>query len=298
LGFEDIPARRRAADINNSALEWVSRDAQTPFFLFINYMDVHDPYLPPQPYRMKFSKRIDPGGILNWRLDRSDPTLTAQELADEVSSYDGAISYVDAQIGKLVSGLRDQGMNENTIFIVTSDHGEMFGEHDLYLHGHSLYREEIHVPLIVSYANKVPAGVSISQPVSNTFVATTVMSLIGLDDQTLFPGRSLSQLWSNSTPTADWPSPISEVAQQFWVSPKLPVQHGSISSVVDGKWHYIENEGLGAELYFLPEDPKELKNLANSPGTQDLIRTLRSKLEHRGSTPTSSEDVARKQGTH
>jgi arylsulfatase A-like enzyme len=284
LGFEDIPARRRAADINDSALKWISGDTQKPFFLFINYMDVHDPYLPPLPHRQRFSNRNDPGGILNWRLGRNDPKMTTEQLADEISSYDGAISYVDEQIGNLVSGLRNRGLSDNTIFVVTSDHGEMFGEHNLYLHGHSLYRGEIHVPLIVSYANTVPAGLRIGQPVSNTFVATTVMSLIGVDDETLFPGRSLSHLWNNSHQTAGWPSPVSHIAQQFWVNPKLPVHHGSINSVIDPQWHYIENEKLGVELYRVQEDPLELNDLAKSPDAQDLIRAFRSEFVNGGST--------------
>jgi arylsulfatase A-like enzyme len=163
----------------------------------------------------------------------------------------------------------------------------MFGEHSLYLHGHSLYRGEIHVPLIVSYANKVPAGLRIGQPVSNTFVPTTVMGLIGVEDETLFPGRSLAQLWSNPEQTAGWPSPVSYIAQQSWVNAKLPVHHGSIHSVMDTQWHYIENERLGVELYRVQEDPLELTDLAKNPEAQDLIRAFRSELLD-GVSPTIS----------
>ena len=121
LGFEDIPARRLASDINLSVLNWLDRIPRIPFFVFINYMDVHDPYLPPQPYRQKFSEVQAPGGILNCGVGRCFPTLTADELQGEIDAYDGAISYVDDQINQLLYQLRDRGLLENTVVLITSD---------------------------------------------------------------------------------------------------------------------------------------------------------------------------------
>jgi hypothetical protein len=83
LGFEDIPARRRASDINRATLHWIERDRGNPFFVFLTYMDTHDPYLPPEPYRSRFSNFKSPGGILNWRVGRSQPKMTQEQLQGE-----------------------------------------------------------------------------------------------------------------------------------------------------------------------------------------------------------------------
>jgi arylsulfatase A-like enzyme len=107
LGFVDIPARKRAIDINRSLIRWVEGDSNRPFFAFLHYFDVHEPYFPPQPYRSKFSNLENQGGILNGQLGREDPQMTAKELQSEVDAYDGAISYVDDQIAQLMSDLRN-----------------------------------------------------------------------------------------------------------------------------------------------------------------------------------------------
>lgn len=290
VGFQDIPARRRASDINDSVWKWVSQSKEKPFFVFINYMDVHDPYLPPAPYRQRYSNHDKPGGILNWRVGRSDPAMSPQQLEDEISAYDGAIAYVDDQIGMLVANLKSAGMT-NTLFIITSDHGEMFGEHNLYLHGHSLYRKEIHVPLILNYQGSVPTNTRIAQPVSNSSVPATVMALITAEDQSVFPGTSLAHLWNSGKQKNDWPPVASYVARQSWVSPKLPIQHGSIHSLINNEWHYIQNENLGAELYRWRDDPGELNNLSQQPETQDLIRAFRAELQNMNATTAARKVV-------
>ena len=82
--MKTYPARKRATDVNRSFLKWVDRDTKRPFFAFLNYMDTHDPYLPPKPYRVKFSKLKNPGGILNWRVGREDPKLTIEQIKSEI----------------------------------------------------------------------------------------------------------------------------------------------------------------------------------------------------------------------
>src|SRR5262245_27499995 len=101
MGYEDIAARKHASGTNTAVLDWLGKDDANPFFVFINYMDVHDPYLPPQPYRSKFSNAHEPGGLINWQLHIPDK-LTADQLQSEIDAYDGAIAYVDDQIAILV----------------------------------------------------------------------------------------------------------------------------------------------------------------------------------------------------
>ena len=151
----------RAASVNRWALKWIRTSADRPFFLLLNYMDAHHPYVPPPPY-----DRIgDSGGSrLNFfsppeiYIDyRNEVNAGLRHVSDEeydylVSKYDGEISYLDDQIGKLFQELKKLGFYENSLIIITSDHGEFFGEHDLVGHAiGSLYQEVIRVPLIVKF---------------------------------------------------------------------------------------------------------------------------------------------------
>jgi arylsulfatase A-like enzyme len=278
LGFEDIPARKRASDVNRSVLHWLDRDDEKPFFVFLNYMDTHDPYLPPQPYYNKFSKFKNPSGILNWRVGRNNPQMTPQQLQSEIDAYDASIAYVDDHIGQLLAELQSRGLGQNTLVVITSDHGEALGNHDLFLHGNSLYLEEIHVPLIFRLTRQLPAGVQIVQPVTNAALPVTVMNLIGASDQTPFPGISLTQLWEASETHRNWPEPLSEVEQVPWAPQTSPAYNASMKSLVNSQWHYIIHDTAGTELYNWKSDPWELYNLAERPEMLKIVASFRSKF--------------------
>jgi len=262
LGYENLPARRLAADINRLALDWIDRNPQRPFFAFLNYFDTHDPYLPPQPFRDKFASSRSPGGILNWRLGRSDPELTPQQHQSEIDAHDGGIAYVDDQIRRLLEALKDRGVLDNTLLIVTSDHGESFQEHGYYLHGHSLYREQIHVPLILHWPQHIPAGVVIEQPVTNTSLPATIMELLGRDPHP-FTAPSLVTLWTE--PPESWPYPQAATQQKNWAPEGSPAEVGALRCVMTPRWHLIQHESLSPELYQWRRDPKEISNVVDAP---------------------------------
>jgi arylsulfatase A-like enzyme len=182
LGWNDIVARRRAPSTNRAVVRWLEADGERPFFVVINYMDVHDPYLPPEPYRSRFSKRPQPGGLINWEL-RVPDALTPDELQGEVDAYDGAIAYVDEQIGDLLASDRFQDSARDLLVVVTSDHGEEFMEHGGLLHGSHLYRETIQVPMILWRPGAIPRGVRVPTPVS-------IASIPVLYDLTTDPGET------------------------------------------------------------------------------------------------------------
>ena len=280
LGYEDFPARKRAPDINHAILRWIDADRSRPFFVFVNYMDAHDPYLPPHPYRSRFSRAKDPGGIINWWVGRLNPKLGREELQGEIDAYDGAISYVDDSIGQLVAELHRRDPSGNTLVVVTSDHGESFGEHGLVLHGNSLYRNEIQVPLILSWRGRIPAGARIEQPVTNSALAATVMDLIGVDDRARFPGPSLTLAWK-APQSRDWPDPIAEVEEIPWLQKAAPTSQGSIKSLVSIPWQYVEHEKWGAEFYDWRKDPEALHNLVGQPAMQSEIARYRRALDQR-----------------
>jgi arylsulfatase A-like enzyme len=235
-------------------------------------MDTHDPYLPPEPYRSRFSARPNPGGLINskWHIPRS---LPPEQLQSELDAYDGAINYVDDQLSQLLSAIRAMARSRPLLVIVTSDHGEEFGEHGGFLHQRHLYREVIQVPLIVWAPGRVPGGKRVSQPVSNAAIAATVMGLLGAE-QGLFPSPSLQVLWDGTGAT--FPVPLSELKHMPWAWPSdAPIKVGSMRSLVDESWHYIERDGRRAELFAWPTDPHERSNLADRPESAGVIERLR-----------------------
>jgi arylsulfatase A-like enzyme len=277
IGLEDIPARKRASNIIESSLQWIKKDKGKPFFVFINFMDVHDPYLPPEPYRTMFTHQEDVGGILNWRVGRTDPPLTPEELQSEIDAYDGAIRYTDDQIGYLLEQLDSEGLLVNTLVIVTSDHGEAFGEHELFLHAHSLYREVIEVPLIFYLPSKIPSGIKIYQPISTISLPATILDILEANNRHEIQGPSLVKLW-NTTAITEWPDPLSELERQPWTSENYPVQKGWLKSLVSDDWHLIQSENKQVELFKWIADPKEQENLADHSDNQMVLCNLQKKL--------------------
>jgi len=273
LNYEGVPTRILASDINNSVLNWIDQDAEKPFFVFMNYFDVHDPYTPPEPYRSKYSSVPNPGGLINGFMERFHPMLTPEQLQSEIDAYDGSISYTDDQIKTLFGELDQRGLLDNTIVIITSDHGESLGEHGLLQHSASLYLDEIHVPLIIWGLGNAQAGKVIDTPVTLTSLPPTVLSLVG-SQENLFPEPSLTMLLSGDVPT-DWPDPVSELAQMNGAAEINPSTHGEMKSVVGKELQYILHEQFGEELYDWRNDPQETVNLIDEPSATTAINGFR-----------------------
>jgi len=154
-GFEVYQAERLGADaLNEPILRWLEERDSRPFFLFVNYMDAHRPYAadPLPGSALPPASREHPGALLD-RLceavlggDRPAP----RELTEAVVlQYDTGIAHADRAIGKLLGKLRELGLDDSTLVVVTSDHGESFGEHRLVEHSKDVYQPLLHVPLIV-----------------------------------------------------------------------------------------------------------------------------------------------------
>ena len=281
FGLKDEVGRRWADDINRAVLDWIDRGRGRPFFVFINYFDVHDPYVPPQPYRSMFSPLENPGGLVNsyWGVDHIYVPMTPEQLQGEIDAYDGAIVYVDDHIDRLLDELQARGLAANTLVVITSDHGESFGEHGLLQHTNSLYREVIHVPLIFWWPGHVPEDKRVETPVTIAALPATLLDLIGKDGQALFPGPSLGQLWDASGTSSDWPYPIAELAQHSWSPVQNPSAHGAMRSAQSPQWHYITHDKFGAELYDWSVDPQETLNLAGMPDIQPVAEHFKTYLE-------------------
>ena len=156
--------------LNRDVLGWLAdRPADRPFFVFINYYDAHRPYvLPADPDRrfglaaLPIAEQIEiDKRFLDLAKGKPAPAdLAHQQIVNEGfnlyrDSYDSCIAYLDRQVGLLLDEMERRGLLENTLVILTSDHGEQLGEHGVIAHGVSLYRQEVHVPLLLIPPSRV-----------------------------------------------------------------------------------------------------------------------------------------------
>ncbi len=273
--------RAGAEQINRRMLGWLDH-GKGPFFVVANYMDVHEPYLPPLDCFHRFSKLARPAGqvfIGNPQMDH----LTPPEIQNEMDAYDASIYCLDGQIAGLVQALQKRQLMSNTIVVFTSDHGDGFGEHGLMSHGNDLYRELIHVPLII-VGPGLPAGTVVERPASIMWLAPTLVSLTGASRQT-FPGPAMNLAWTGATQSL-WPDPVSELAQMYQDA-NAPNYTGALLSVVTSKWHLIAGGPRGEELYDRGEDKAEARNLAgaNSAVAQMLKGELQRQVAGKPARP-------------
>jgi arylsulfatase A-like enzyme len=288
------PSRKGAEVINSDFIQWLSDRPKSnrPFFAFLNYLDAHVPYLPPEGTGFKFGTGprtlfdfyVMAGG---WKsLDKSQLSPKYRELIRDC--YDSCLSYLDGQLGELFNKLEQQGVLEKTLVIVTADHGEELGEHGLFEHGESLYRPEIHVPLLIVLPGRSGAPVVVDDTVSLRDLAATIVDLVGLADGAPFAGSSLVRLWRDLRPKSDGHErgdcgAISELSGPNPTFPsrgRSPAMRGSLVSLSEGDYVYIRNEGDGREqLFHEGSDPDESVNLAKSAAMQPQLVRLRQRLD-------------------
>jgi arylsulfatase A-like enzyme len=272
----NLLGRKSVEEVNRAALNWIgSSSGGRPFFVALNYMDVHCPYLPPEPFRSRFVRPGARTGYISANFNEF-PFLQPQQRQDEIDAYDASIAYVDSQIHSLLEELRRRGVLKDTIVVITSDHGEEFEEHGFYSHGNALYRELVHVPLLVWSERDLPKGMHISQPVSLVHLPATFLKLATGEAATGFPQRSLSELWSSSG-GAEWPSPMSELARMR-TSPTFPNYRQGFRSITTSEWHYIEGTQSGEELYRCCSNRIEYDNLASQAEMRPVCDRLKAQL--------------------
>ncbi len=276
--------------INREFLTWLSqrREPTRPFFAFLNYFDAHTVYMVPPgtPYRFGRPPKtdVDVKVIVDWNsIDKLRLPPSYVNLARDC--YDSCISFLDEQLGELFSDLKRRGVLDRTLVFITSDHGEGLGEHNLFFHGESLYRPEIHVPLVIVLPGNSESKV-VTEPVSLRDLPATIANLAGQGRGAPFPGQSLARFWQDSRPmglfrTGD--GAISELASPNPTDPnqgRSPVHRGALASLAEGDYVYIRNEGDGSEeLFNRRDDPNELDNRARFSSTQGIKDRLREHLD-------------------
>jgi arylsulfatase A-like enzyme len=271
----DLFGRRRAADINGHALRWIDRGGP-PFFVFLNYLDVHDPYRPLEPYQHRYTAMKHPGSRASEHWEWFEH-LTPEQRQGALDAYDGAINYVDDQLRGLMQQLKERGLDRNTMVVITSDHGESFGEHGLMTHGSALYRELIHVPLVLWRPGAIPADRRVEEPVSLTELPATLLEQAGEHDHPHFPQRSLARFWTGTAGENDKPGVISQLAQLPW-NPRFPNYDGPMQSITTPQWHYIHGGKFRDELFACCDSRPEQPNLADTVRGQNVISQLKQQM--------------------
>jgi arylsulfatase A-like enzyme len=274
-----IGSRRKwAPEVNRELLRWIDHgERQRPFFAFLNYFDVHDPYGGPHSY---------PAPL--W------PQTSA------VDRYDDGIKFVDDAVGQLLAELEKRGLTQNTLIVITSDHGESLGDHGMTNHGQTLYRELVHVPLIFWFPGRVPAGVRITPAVTGASIPATVLNLLNDDSAGQFPEPDISVLWSSPQTRPDWPPSLSELASRSFGSEKEKREMrlaptsltGPMKSVVANHWHLIVHKILGSQLFDWSRDPSETHNLIYAPEVQETAAHLVAAMEDVLGGTSSPQDAS------
>jgi len=290
---------RRAETINKEVFRLLEKmkEGNRSFFLSINYMDAHRPYIPPYPYNSQYpgkNEKYTPARYffpMKEEIMKLDRQITEAEYIHFLSQYDGGIGYIDFHIGELIEKLKALNLYDNSIIIITSDHGEMFGEKQLVEHGISVYQDVIHVPLLIKYPNTYE-GTVIDEFVSVVDIMPTVLEILGYEKPGDIHGKSLNSSDVNQT--------------RFIISESFPSRyhiqlHEKYKSVERAIFHghskFISSTSGKRELYDLSKDDDEKANLndldydTSKMMKEALKRWLKSVSKHSGETQKLDNDT-------
>ncbi|WJH34349.1 sulfatase-like hydrolase/transferase [Paenibacillus sp. CC-CFT747] len=274
----------KADNLNAVALPELRRLAEDdkPFFLFLRHMDPHSPYLPPKPFERMFydGNEFAPDNHSLDELYAFKPFVdyftswfpegcTDSDYID--AQYDGAVAYMDASIQTLFTALEKMGLEEETLVVVTSDHGETLNEHDCYYDHHGLYETNLSIPLILRYPGKLPAGRRISSPSQIKDVMPTVLELLGIESAIRFDGRSLLPLVRGEERVPESEMYLTEctwMRKHGWRTPEW-----KLIVALEPDFHFKPE----IELYNLIRDPQELVNVAEQE--PEVVNLLKARLE-------------------
>ena len=282
-----ITERENALRLTLELTNWVKKNKDKPFFIYLHYHGVHAPYRPPEPYKSKYlydrfrirkEIPISNDKTNKYRGKGNIPYIVAENNISDVSYYiakfDGKISYIDYQVGRLIESLKRLGLLEDTLLILTADHGEMLGEHNIYFTHGNCYESNIRVPLIIRFPKLFPRREIISQQVSLIDIIPTILEIMEIDIPDYIQGKSLLTLFKKNK---------SDQHVYLYSSNFDPASN--TASIRSESWKLIRKSNTIYELYNLIDDLQEQHNLINKE--QDKFEELKRILEiyEKGSSP-------------
>jgi choline-sulfatase len=223
----DGRTERRAQEVVERALGWLGRPRSRPFLLWVHLFDPHAPYTPPPPFAGRFSGR----------------------------PYDGEVAYADSQVERLVAWLDRSGQRQRTLVVVTSDHGEGLGQHGEEEHGILVYDSTLHVPLVLSWPGRLPAGTRVRGQFRSVDLLPSVLDLLGVP-AVRTSGASRADAIAHGGRIPDNES----YAESLYGS--IHFGWAKLRALRSHEWKFIE--APRSELYRLPEDPGETRNVLAS----------------------------------
>ncbi|HIC18669.1 TPA: sulfatase, partial [Candidatus Poribacteria bacterium] len=269
----------KAQSLNEVAIPELERMASQdqPFFLFLRHMDPHSPYLPPAPYERMFyhGDECDPNN------KSMEPVMTFKPFCDYfatwmppgitdkdyvIAQYDGAIAYMDACIQSIFNALEAMGIQDETIVVLNGDHGETLYDHECWFDHHGIYDVTLHVPLIIRYPGKIPAGQRVPGFNQHKDLVPTILELAEIDAGINFDGRSLIPMINSEVTSHESEIYLTEctwMRKHGWRTPEW-----KLIRALEPDFHFKPE----IELYNLIHDPDENDNLAEThPDVVELL---------------------------
>lgn len=261
-----------AEDVYRAAGDFIEQHRSERFFVYVQTIDPHVPYDPPDEYLRLYDPRTDYTGQVQPRLTadllerakRNPPqvTFTQSDITRLTALHDGDITYHDHWMGEFISRLETLGVADDTLFVITADHGEEFQDHGSWGHGHSVYQELLNVPLLFYRPGRVPEGRRIDRTVSTMFIPQTVVEAAGVQGMTRAEGRSLM------------PDIRGAVPQGYQVAFSDMLDDRRV--IRAGRWKMIMN-GTNTKMFDLQEDPherNEVTDMTHWPVAERYLRIL------------------------
>jgi arylsulfatase A-like enzyme len=257
---------------------WEADGRERPFFIFLHMFDVHNDYLPPAPYDELFAPEGDidftVGMVIDGTVDAK--SVTTEQRDHLIALYDGEIRATDEWVGRVLGRLEELDVLDDTVIIVTSDHGDEFNEHGSWGHHLTLYDASVRVPLIMRFPGKISGGRTIEEQASLVDLAPTLLALLDIDAPDDFgTGRNSA----GSLVSRDLTPLLAGNASEWEESPAFGDLEGRLASIRTRQWKLIrDEEDVGAlELYDLRADPGEHENVAASH--PDVVERLSVELD-------------------
>ncbi len=279
--------RLKAQNLNEVAQPEIDRLAEEarggkPFFVMLRHMDPHSPYLPPVPFDRMFyhGDEFDPANksldeVMEFKPFRDyfatwfPPGCTDKDYI--IAQYDGALAYMDACIARIFTQLSALGILDETIVVLNGDHGETLHDHECWYDHHGLYDVTLHVPLMIRYPKKVPAGLRIEGYNQHKDLVPTLLELAGIRTRARFDGRSLMPMVRGEVTSFESEFYITEctwMRKHGWRTPQW-----KLIVALEPDFHFKPK----VELYNLIADPHENQNVAEK--NPDVVKTLRGRME-------------------
>lgn len=276
----------KAENLNKTTLPELNRlidqSDEKPFFLFLRHMDPHSPYLPPAPYERAFyhGDECDPSNksmepvmafkpFCDYFASWMPPGITDKDYV--IAQYDGAVAYMDACIQTLFNALETRGVLDDTIVVINGDHGETLYDHECWFDHHGLYDVTLHVPLIIRYPGRVPAGKRVAGYNQHKDLVPTLLELANIDTDIAFDGESLTSLISGEVTSFESEIYITEctwMRKHGWRTPEW-----KLIVALEPDFHFKPP----IELYNLIQDPDENNNLAETH--PDIVNVLETRMK-------------------